>query len=294
MGVIGVIGTVEYSHAQTILRIPEPNNFPATTGGTTEITMESSTNVYLNSANDRHNNIEKTQIGDFYIQSDTLIKSNPLFSTVTERITCDAEIRSVKALLTETAGRVPNLAVPDNITPQGNDNITAIGIDFNNQTGGGRDTKCTPDPEAPSTKLLFSSKELRITITDKHGKKPYYFSPTENVTQAQPIPPCTSDNFKKNTQTLKGNTKMCYGKNSGDMIIITKRLVGFYGTADSITAPTNPIALDSNIAETIADLKERKIQKELERKKAEEDKKKAEQQEKGYLEFLKRLYLPSL
>ena len=82
--------------------------------------------------------------------------------------------------------------------------------------------------------------------------------------------------FDTTTQTLKGNTKMCYGKHGDNMVIITKKLTGFYGTAESITTPMNPIALDSDITET---------QKEYDEK---------IKREKDYLELLKRLYLPAI
>ena len=39
---------------------------------------------------------------------------------------------------------------------------------------------------------------------------------------AQAIPICTNDNLTQADQTLKGNTKMCYGKHGDNMVIITK------------------------------------------------------------------------
>ena len=276
IGLFGIIGTVEYAHAQTPLNIP-PTNIPDPKKGSLELKSTGITNTWINFNNRNLFNAEEPNIGSIHGKSDTLLEPNQLFENVTEKVNCITEVRSVKTIT--TLGRYANIspqpAVPDNITPQGNDNITAIGLDFYNRTANiDRSISCTPNPEATGKNPLFTreNKELRITITDKHDKKPYYFSPTENILQAQPIPLCTTETIDTTTQTLKGDTKMCYGKNGNDMVIISKKLTGFYGAADSITTPDDPIRLDSNVVETVKEY----------------------EQKQKYLELLKRLYLPPI
>ena len=283
IGIIGIIGTVEYLEAQTptILDIPR-TNIPDAIKGSSILQSTGTTNTWLNTNNRSLFNSEEPHIGHTHFKKDTLLEPHQLFVNVTTDASCITEVRSVKLLLNTERypNAVPNIAIPDNIKPNTNrDDIIAIGFDFYNRTANiDRSISCTPNPEATSKSPLFTreNKELRYTIIGKHDKKPYYFSPRENITQAQPIPACTTETFDTTTQTLKGDTKMCYGKNSNDMVIITKRVTGFYGAADSITTPTNPIALDSNIVET---------QKEYDEK---------IKREKDYLALLERLYLPPI
>ena len=125
--------------------------------------------------------------------------------------------------------------------------------------------KCPIDLEAPTKYPIITKNELRYTLYNQSDNKAYCFSPRENILQAQPIPLCTNDNFDTTDQTLKGDIKMCYGKNSNDMVIISKKLTGFYGATEEITIPDDPIALDSNIVVR-----------------------------NSYIELLKRLYLPPI
>ena len=197
------------------------------------------------------NTIEPFAIGSIYGRSDSLLKENPIFSTPIGNNECIAAVQSVNTILNSVSGNysVANLAVPDNITPTGINNIHAIGFDLSSPITGNNDRtgKCTPDLEANATDttpiFMRDGKELRIQIYGKHDKEPYYFSPRDNILQAQKVPICTRDNFNTTTQTLKGTLEMCYGKNGNDMVIISKRLMGFYGTADTVTepAPANKI-----------------------------------------------------
>ena len=52
MGVIGVIGTVEYSQAQTPLNIPPPDNIPDAEVGSFEILSDGESKYYLGASND--------------------------------------------------------------------------------------------------------------------------------------------------------------------------------------------------------------------------------------------------
>ena len=244
IGLFGIIGTVEYLEAQTILSIP-PTNIPAVEQHIS-LTLQttSPTNVWLTPSNNtmphRFDNEGDTIIGHIHLTKDPLIKTNPIWDNI-ETTSCGGNFISVKIQLAwdnaqgETA--VPHLIVPDNITPQGNDSITAMGFNWNNN--------CTPNYETQTDEttplLMRDGKELRYTITGKHDKKPYYFSPRDNITQAQPIPACTTETFDTTTQTLKGTQEMCYGKNGNDMVIITKRPLGFYGVADTVSTPTNVV-----------------------------------------------------
>ena len=178
-------------------------------------------------------------LGEIHILASTRILANPIFATL-NNAECESIFRDVKYLLTRN--NVPNLAVPDNIAPQGNDNITAVGFNVYPDTPPGSsfefDEQCSPDLEATSTQPIITNQEMLITIYGKHGKEPYYFSPRESITQAQPIPPCTNTNYDRNTKTLKGTTEMCYGKDGTHMTIMTKTFLGFYGAADSISTTT--------------------------------------------------------
>ena len=229
----------------TAVNIPSANHAASISLRSTGVT-----NTWISIEGQNIGNYDRTadHIGSVYGKRDTLLKEDQLFAGVAREAVCGSvQVRSVKTLLTETNAENahPKLAVPDNITPKTNDTVHAIGLDFYH---GDTNTKpkCTPDIDAnnPTKPLLTrDGKELRWIITGKHDKEPYYFSPRENILQAQKVPICTRDNFNTTTQTLKGTLEMCYGKNSNDMIIISKRITGYYGTADTVTelAPANKV-----------------------------------------------------
>ena len=169
------------------------------------------------------------------------ILSNPIFSNINDEMTqCAARVISLRDIFTI---HVQGFDPPDNITPNTTSSLVGLGLDFFNNTDPSNDTQCSPNFETPSSDPLFTGKELLITIYQKSDKAPYYFSPRDNILEAQPIPVCSSTNFNETDQTLKGDNSMCYGANSTSMVIITKRLAGFYGAADTVTPPTNPVNL---------------------------------------------------
>ena len=75
---------------------------------------------------------------------------------------------------------------------------------------------------------------MRVTLYDTTFKNPYHFSPREGINAAQPIHVCSDTNYDASDQTLKGDTKMCYGIHGDNLVIITKQLTGFYGAADNV------------------------------------------------------------
>ena len=186
-----------------------------------------------------HTSDPSTAIGDLFLVHHVPILSNPFFSGVTDESKPCAAL--LDTLATVPSRLVPNFAVPDNITPNTKTSLVGLGLDFRNGTGG--EPACSPDPEAVASNPLITGKELRFTLYDQSDKSPYYFSPRDNITQAQQIPVCSSTNLDTADQTLKGDNSMCYGEHGDHMVIITKRLVGFYGAADTVTPPTNPVDL---------------------------------------------------
>ena len=147
---------------------------------------------------------------------------------------CAARVISLRDIFTI---HVQGFDPPDNITPNTTSSLVGLGLDFYNNTDPTNNTQCSPNFETPSSDPLFTGKELLITIYQKSDKAPYYFSPRDNILEAQSIPACSPDTIHTSNNTLKGDNLMCYGKNGTDMVILTKRLTGFYGAADSVTAP---------------------------------------------------------
>ncbi len=172
--------------------------------------------------------------GDIYIESNTETLPNSLF-VITDDYACDATLDPIKSLKEK---QVPNFVRPDNVSPK-NNRLFGFGLDFESPCS-------TPSPETPSNQTIFTDKEMRVTLYGKADKKPYYFSPRDGILQAQPIPACTSDIIHTSNNTLRGDNTICYGKHGDDMVIITKRLAGFYGAANKVTTPTNPVNLNAD------------------------------------------------
>ena len=193
-----------------------------------------------NGASYTHANMtNKPKVGDLFIPDPTNILSNPLFPTT--KFDCNAVVETVSYAIDNSD--IPDLAIPDNIKPKAKKKLVALGLNFFAPTSFPQES-CSPDPEDSSVYALVTDSEMRVTLYDQSNRSPYYFSPRENITQAQPILACSSANYDSTTQTLKGDTKMCYGINGNDIVIITKRLTGFYGAAKTVTTPTNPVNLD--------------------------------------------------
>ena len=274
IGIIGIIGTVEYVHAQTVLTIPEPDNFPEPEDIAPAIYYSTKRFLWYISDNGTlqigtPDSEAYPSIGNLYINEErqSIEKHPELPELDNNDPDCLSSIHSVRWILDPSHNAdnpVKNIAIPDNIKEQTNDTIIAAGFNFEYHTTPTEDNDCPTDLEATSKHPIFT-KELRWTLYNQADKKAYHFSPRENILQAQPIPLCTTETIDTTTQTLKGDTKMCYGKHGDNMVIITKKLSGFYGATEEITTPTNPIDLDSNITQT-----------------------------KAYTELLKRLYLPAI
>ena len=245
IGIIGIIGTVEYAQAQTVLTIPEPDDMPEPQERGISIAANPERRDYWYI---RPNNTIATSpiidsIGNIRIPSpDRLpLLKNPFlpekYDTPTQL--CSALLHNVGSILNgnyldrnNMKHNVTNLKIPSNIKEQTNDTIIAIGFNFSPSIESDKE-KCTiGDFEAPSKHPILTSKELRYTLYNQSDNKAYHFSPRESIFDAQPIPLCTNSTIDTTTQTLKGNTKMCYGKNGNDMVIITKQLTGFYGATE--------------------------------------------------------------
>ena len=222
-----------------LLTIPEPDNMPVPIGtGVMSIAKEPHELYwYYTSEFDLTHRVSK--IGTIFVQGNwTELELNPFLTNSTKRVQCVGTHSSLKySFVVENF--FTGLTIPDNITPKNKKKIIGFGIDWTEQSSPSN-VNCHVNLEAPYNHPLIMKKELRMTLFNQSDKTPYYFSPIENIPQAQPIPICTSDNFDITDQTLKGDTKMCYGKNNNDMIIITKRLAGFYGAADKVIVPIKP------------------------------------------------------
>ena len=178
------------------------------------------------------------RIGDIYIPPNTLVLSNPiLYNSVSS---CTLAVNTLKDIPLK---RIQDLKVPDNIKPKQKGKTIAMGFDIYHDNKVNK--KCSPDLEEPSTYPLLTDKPLRFTLYNQSDKKPYYISPRDDIKKAQLVPPCSSTNYDFTTQTLKGDTKMCYGVNGDNLVIMTKRLLGFYGAANSVDTPSKPINLDT-------------------------------------------------
>ena len=249
IGLIGVVGTVDQAHAQTIMTIEpiylestpqertfsliyNPPNKPYWHLSTFTATISAepfyTDNTYKN----------ETSHGHVFLIAGNRIETNPDLPDRTNKEQCDIGLANIKYALIVDPTSIPRLQIPDNITPKGKWNTFAIGFDFYND--GDKPIPCNIDLEAYSQHPIIAQKELRYTLYNQSDKKAYHFSPRENITQAQPIPLCTDDSYSTHHKTLKGDTKMCYGKHGNNMVIITKTVSGFYGAADTITTPTKP------------------------------------------------------
>ena len=232
--------------AQSIpITIPPPDNFPNETAWRKAVihSDNGSRDTFYDGHPRRYTPASSNNIGEIYLQIDTKILPNPI--NPIGAFVCTIQPTNVQDIL--TTNNVPNLAIPNNIAPKDKNKVIAIGFDF--WKGSNKTEQCTPDFEANSTTPLIINKELRITIYGKHDKTPYYFSPRDNITQAQNITTCKTSNFNTTTQTLKGDTTICYGKNGTNLVIISKQLMGFYGAADTVTKhaiPVTPVTPDSS------------------------------------------------
>ena len=220
-----------------LLTIPEPDNMPEARAFSMGIAKETyELYWYFTSISDITYKISK--IGNIFVQGNwTELELNPFLTNSTKQVQCVGSFASLKSSFVDSFFK--GFTIPDNITPKSKKKIIGFGIDWTKQSSSSN-VNCHVNLEAPYDHPLIMKKELRITLFDQSDKTPYYFSPIENIPQAQPIPICTSDNFDITDQTLKGDTKMCYGQNDDDMIIITKRLAGFYGAADKVIVPITP------------------------------------------------------
>ena len=220
-----------YSTSPTLAAIAIISNTSNTTGYTVDGEGNPRT-TYTHAVN------SADAIGDLFLVHPVQILSNPFFSGINdESDPCGGIVASLAEL---PASNVPGFAIPDNIAPKTKSSLVGLGLNFHNGTSG---PPCSPDPEALSSNPLITGKEIRFTLYNQSDKSPYYFSPRDSILAAQPIPLCTTINFNTTTQTLKGDNSMCSGKNGAHMIILTKRLFGFYGVADTVTPPTHPVNL---------------------------------------------------
>ncbi len=228
-------------HARTLSIPPLTNKDPTGTALVFRSDIHNDGQVYAAyDARARVSNVLPTNSpGDIHIQSETFTLVNDLFKG-TGAYSCSAHFESVSSINGRGTYGDSRIEMPNNTSP---DTTAAYGLDFYNDTS--KTTPCSPDPEATSTEPLITNKEIRITIYSATDKKPFYFSPRDNITDAQPIPACTTDMIDtSNNNVLKGGNTVCYGVHGNDVVIITKRLVGFYGAADSVTTPTNPVDLN--------------------------------------------------
>ena len=232
IAVIGLIGVIDESHAQTILVISEPNPESADTGSFDISSQRDTKTAYVTATNETRFAGTNNQTGYIYYPDDTDMEENPIFPTA--ETDCEVIVDLVSNLLTNNY--VTGLALPNNVVPKTASN-SAIGLDVYHYTSG-RSDQCVMDLEVNGTKPLLMTNEMLIKLNGKHDKKAYYWSPRDNITVAQPIPLCTTTNFDTSDNTIKGETKMCYGKNGNDMIIVSKRPLGFYGAANNVTVPT--------------------------------------------------------
>ena len=240
------------SQSSSLLTIPPPTGFAnlhsdisirSNTSNTTGYTFDSFTsspNVPIAVAH-KNSPTSSEVTAVIYFDHPVQILDNPIFKNFNDEMTsCVAGVISLNSISTVY---VPGFDPPDNIEPKTKSSLVGLGLDFYNSSV---QIPCSPNLETPSTNPLITSKELLIAIHEKSDKSPYYFSPRDNILEAQPIPACTTSIYNTSARTLTGeNTTMCYGINGTDMIIITKRLAGFYGAADNVTTPDNPLDLNS-------------------------------------------------
>ncbi len=224
-----------------ILTVPPKTN--STVHGVLQFNSDDSISgqIYYGGSSNRYTD-KPNPNGDIYVETETHTLTRPLFEGV-GTYGCYASLVAIKGLSTSD---VPNFAIPDNIQPNKKNRLFGFGLDFQSPCS-------TPSPETPSNQTLITDKDMRVTLHGKADKKPYYFSPRDGILQAQPIPICTSTIIHTSNNTLQGNNTICYGKHGDDMVIITKRLTGFYGAANTVTPPTNPIDLNAAIDPVVPD-----------------------------------------
>ncbi len=87
--------------------------------------------------------------------------------------------------------------------------------------------RCNGSPDITFDDSLSLTKEVYVRFVGTDGQVPFYY--TDNRIN---IPKCTSTNFDSTTNTLIGNTEICYGKDGVDTIIISKILTVF-GVSDT-------------------------------------------------------------
>ena len=301
IGIIGIIGSVEYSQAQTIMTI-EPIYLESTPQGrtfsliynppnkpywhlstfTATISAEPfyTDNTYKN----------ETSHGHVFLIAGNRIETNPDLPDRINKEQCDIGLANIKYALIVDPTSIPRLQIPDNITPKGKWNTFAIGFDFYND--GDKPIPCNLDLDAYSQHPIIAQKELRYTLYNQSDKKAYHFSPRENITQAQPIPLCTDDSYSTHHKTLKGDTKMCYGKHGDNMVIITKTVTGFYGAADTVTEPTPAQTPDNTPADTVTEPTPAQTPDNTPANSNNDDSSNDDSAE--YIALLKRLYLPPI
>ena len=226
-----------YGAADKVIVPIKPPSSAAPQYNTLTINSRSDATTGYFSSSGSFTNGPSNRIGDIYIPPNTLVLSNPiLYNSVSS---CTLAVNTLKDIPLK---RIQDLKVPDNIKPKQKGKTIAMGFDIYHDNKVNK--KCSPDLEEPSTYPLLTDKPLRFTLYNQSDKKPYYISPRDDIKKAQLVPPCSSTNYDFTTQTLKGDTKMCYGVNGDNLVIMTKRLLGFYGAANSVDT-SKPINLDT-------------------------------------------------
>ncbi len=225
-----------------LLTIPPLTNSSSSAGMNFDSDTEHDGSIYYDGDSKRYTDDSGNDAtADLYVARGTETLPRALFEG-TGDYQCTGNFERVKFLGKQ---RVPSFAIPDNVTPDRKGRLAAYGLDFYNKS---TTISCRPNPEAVSDQTLITDTALRITIYGKADKKPIYFSPRDGILKAQPIPMCTTDMIDtSNNNALKGNNTVCYGVHGNDMVIVTKRLTGFYGAADSVTTPTDPTDLNAAI-----------------------------------------------
>ncbi len=237
-------------HART-LSIPKPDNLEISTNHTLRTnTVDQSTNQTSFVVRDTNNEFVRSpvafknkpngQVGDVYIPIFTRTVANPIFDASPpfsyQNTDCNVDVWSITELA--KTNNVPSFTIPNNINPTNPNNIVGLALDFANVT-----SSCAVDMDAKSPNPLLTEKEMRFTIYNTINQ-PYYFSPRDSTTSAVQVPACTTDTIHLNNQTLKGTTKMCYGTNGDDIVIITKR-IAFYAIAGAGTPdPSEPVSVE--------------------------------------------------
>ena len=109
-------------------------------------------------------------------------------------------------------------------------------------------TRCDTAPVITFDDKLDLSKEIYVRFVGTHDHVPFYMNGTSNIA----IPKCTDTNFDDTTNTLIGNTEICYGEDGDDTVLVSKILAVFgvmtktpissNGTIDSVmTIPPNDL-----------------------------------------------------